>query len=114
MGFFILIIISVLFWWTLLRYSYSQKRVRTMTYEHWDEFPWIDEGRQKFPLWIYFVAALVSFVPIINIIIVFAVAILYLLQASGKDSNESYKLVDIRFVLRAPYLKWVKWLNKQI
>lgn len=114
MGLLISIIISVLFWWTLLRYSYSQKRVRTKTYEHWDRFPWVDEGQQKFPLWIYLVAAVISFIPIINIIIVFVIAFLYCMQTFGKDDSNSWELEDKRLVLRAPYLKWVKWLNKQI
>lgn len=33
---------------------------------------------------------------------------------SGECSNNGWEKVDTRIVLRAPYLMWFKWLNKEI
>lgn len=33
---------------------------------------------------------------------------------TGECSNNGWEKVDTRIVLRAPYLMWFKWLNKEI
>lgn len=97
-------------------FSYPQKRVRKTPYDYWRYSPWMDteEGRIKVPLWMVIVTVLVSIIPVVNLILTIAVIIVYCTQYSGTSGSGGYDLEEERMVLRAPYLQWFKWLNKEI
>lgn len=116
MFWFISFIISVFILGTLMFFSYPQKRVREDVIEHWDHYPWVNDGneRVKVPLWIVIIAMIICFIPVINIVVSIIAIIAYYIQYSGECSNNGWEKVDTRIVLRAPYLMWFKWLNKEI
>lgn len=60
------------------------------------------------------IAMIICFIPVINIVVSIIAIIAYYIQYSGECSNNGWEKVDTRIVLRAPYLMWFKWLNKEI
>lgn len=109
-------LISVLILGTLMFFSYPQKREREDEYTCWNKSPWVDAGDKRVlvPVWMVVVAGLVSIIPVINLILTIAATIIYCAQYKGTCGNEGYDLEEERMVLRAPYLQWFKWLNKEI
>lgn len=97
-------------------FSYPQKRKRKSYTAYWNECPWVDSSdkRVPVPVWMVIIAGLVSIIPVINLILTIAAIIVYCTQYSGTSGSEGYGLEEERMVLRAPYLQWFKWLNKEI
>lgn len=116
MFWFISFIISVLILGTLMFFSYPQKREREDEYTCWNKSPWVDEDdkRVPVPVWMIIIACTVSVIPIVNLVCSVITVLAYCLQYSGKDGMDGYELIDRRIELRAPYLRWIKWLNKEI
>lgn len=116
MFWFISFIISVFILGTLMFFSYPQKRERADDVTYWDKSPWVDEdeGRILVPVWMVIVAGIVSIIPVVNLICSAVVVIMYCVQYRGECGMDGYNPVDYRVELRAPYLKWVKWLSKKI
>lgn len=116
MAVFIIFLISVLIIGTLLRYTYPQKRTRTSVHMMWKGSPWENDGEErcKYPIWMWLIALILVTIPVLNLIISVVLIIAYIIQLGGVSGSDGYKLIDTRIVVRAPYLMWVKWLNKKI
>lgn len=116
MAIFIMLLISVLIIGTLLRYTYPQKRTRTSVHMMWKDNPWENDGeeRLKYPIWMYLVALFFITMPGFNLAVSVILIVSYIIQLGGTSDSDGYELIDTRVVVRAPYLRWVKWFNKRI
>lgn len=116
MFWFISFLISVLILGTLLFFSYPQEKVRDSYNTYWCKCSWVDTGDKRIPVpvWVVIVSGLISIIPVMNLICSVLAVGAYWIQYGDKDDADGYELIDHRMVLRAPYLKWFKWLNKEI
>lgn len=116
MSYIISVIVSVLILGTLLRNTNYKVRERKDTYSYWKNYPFIDKGRYKFPIWVYLLSILSSLVFIWNYIYTIIFCVLWMMCRFGENEySQGNNLKEVRFYLNNKYIdKFIKFLNKGI
>lgn len=116
MSYIISVIVSVLILGTLLRCTNYKVRERNSTYGYWKDYPFVDKGRYKFPVWVYLLSIISSLIFIWNYIYTIVVCILWMVCRFDKNQyNNGDNLKEVRFYLSNKVIdKFIKFLNKGI
>lgn len=116
MSYIISVIVSVLILGTLLRCTNYKVRERNSAYDYWEDYPFVDMGRYKFPVWVYILSIISSLVFIWNYIYTVIFCIIWAAcRFDGNKDREGYSLEEIKFYLNNKYIdKCINFLNKGI
>lgn len=109
MFWFILSIVSMLIFGILLLYSHKEERIwacNTPKYE--------DCGKTKCQLWVYLLAFIISFIPILNISLSITILIVYILQYKDGSSERYYIKGNIFSRINKLIIKTKEFLTKEI
>lgn len=92
---------------------YEQRIKRESRYEKWNRYKWKfcnDNKRVKFPLYAHLIMYTLSFVPVVNIIIIFVLTLIYILQLNILDDD--YILESERLVINSKPLNYLTKILK--
>ena len=96
----------------LLRSLYIKERTRNDVHQSWKDFDYTS-NRYKLPLWLYVLAIIFCFIPVLNIIITIITIIVCLVICNESyEGTESWEKAEVR-----PYSKIFRafrFLNKKI
>lgn len=96
----------------LLRSLYIKERTRNDMYQSWKDFDYTS-NRYKLPLWLYVLAIIFCFIPVLNIVSTIGTIIICLVECNvSYEGTESWGKVEVR-----PYSKIFRafrFLNKKI
>lgn len=85
-----------------------QKKTRKDEYKQWSSCSWEDcEATIAYPRVSYLLFALVSMVPILNIVMCAALIVYYTEQYKGPGYNTGDKLVALRLVVNSKVVHWL-------
>ena len=96
----------------LLRSLYIKERTRNDVHQSWKDFDYTS-NRYKLPLWLYVLAIIFCFIPVLNIVSTISTIIICLVACNvSYEGTESWEKVEVR-----PYNKIFRafrFLNKKI
>lgn len=92
----------------LARTCKIQKKTRKDEYKQWASYPWEDcEATIAYPRISYLLFALVSVIPVLNILMCAALVVYYTEQYKGPGYNTGDNLVALRLVVNSKVVHWL-------
>lgn len=89
------------------------EKTRADEWKHWSKIPWNKVGKPKFPRWYIILSVILSFVPILNVLLIIGVVVNYVMVNFEPLYNCSDKLTLTRVSLDRVN-KWVSWLFEKV
>jgi hypothetical protein len=93
-------------------YATVYEKTRVDKYEYWNTISWKKVGKPKFPRWYIILSIILSFVPILNVLLIIGVVVNYIIVNIEPD-DYSRKLTSTRISLDKVN-KWVSWLFEKV
>lgn len=85
-----------------------QKKTRKDTYQYWASNPWEEcEATVAYPRVLYLLFALISMVPILNIVMCVALIVYYTEQYKGPEYNNGDNIIALRLVVNSKVIHWL-------
>lgn len=103
----ILFIISALIFGALIFCTKVQTKTRKRNTDYWNNVPWVDGERPKWPRLTYLLALVVSLIPILNIIMAIAVMIWFIQQCQAPCYDRGMELVYTRIMFKNIVTEWL-------
>lgn len=75
------------------------EKTRADEWKHWSRTPWEKKGKPKFPRWYIILSIVLSFVPILNVLLIIGVVVNYVIVNIEPPTNCSDKLTLTRVSL---------------
>ena len=89
------------------------EKTRADEWKHWSKVPWNKVGKPKFPRWYIILSVILSFVPILNVLLIIGVVVNYIMVNIEPPMNYSDKLTLTRVSLDKVN-KSVSWLFEKV
>lgn len=85
-----------------------QKKTRKDTHKYWASYPWEEcEATITYPRVLYLLFALISMIPILNIVMCAALIFYYTEQYKGPRYNNGDNLIALRLVVNSKVVHWL-------
>lgn len=103
----ILFIISALIFGALMFCTKVQTKTRKRNTDYWDNVPWVDGERPKFPRLAYLLAFIISLIPVFNIVMALFAIIWFINQSKAPCYAEGVNLVYTRIMFKNIVTEWL-------
>lgn len=90
-----------------------KKKRRRDTFSYWYNYTWVEKGRTKFSRLYIIVSVALSFVPILNVLLLIGAIVNYIVVNIGPHSNDSDKLVVTKVSLDKVN-RFASWLIEKV
>ena len=94
-------------------YTQLYEKRRRDTYSYWHNYPWVEKGRPKFSRLYIIVSVALSFVPVLNVLLLIGAIVNYIVVNIGPRFNYSDKLVVTKVSL-AKVNRFTSWLFEKV
>ena len=85
-----------------------QKKIRKDRCKYWASYPWEEcEATISYPRILYLLFALVSMIPILNIVMCVVLIVYYIEQYKGPMYNIGDNLIALRLVVNSKVVHWL-------
>lgn len=89
-------------------YTMVYEKTRVDYYKYWNEIPWKEVGKPKFPRWYIILSLILSFIPILNIFLLIGIIINYIVANTYEPTaNCTYELTIRKICIVNKFTNWL-------